>query len=571
MAVLFLNVAETSACGQRELAISRNSPSAGARRQGWRHVMAMGMLGLSMPGSGGWRMIVPGRVLAGRYRLVHPLGAGGFGEVWQGVDERLEREIAVKILLGAGDRDGQAARLFEREAKLGARLAHPGITVVHDVGVDGSCRFVVMELLSGRNLATVLGANPRGLEIDEVADWGAQVADALAVAHAAGIVHRDIKPANLMLLDGGRIKVCDFGIARAAGATTSVTAQGFASLLYAAPEQLSNEAVDGRADLYSLGCTLYHLLTGRPPFPGETPIEILAGHLSRLPVPPSALRAEISAALAEIVMDLLAKSPAHRPDDATALAARLRAASHEQHPPIVRTRHMAPADEPVAGTTYLGAANWNVTAADLRGRDYEVFTLVYPPGGTRSDVGSVWGDGIYTDDSSVGLAAVHAGIITLKNGGPVTFEIRPGYKSYGSAKRNGVQSSTWAHWSGSFVFSEQQGRARPIPSGPAAVYLGAANWNVTAADLRGRDYEVFTLVYPPGGTRSDAGGVWGDGIYTDDSSIGLAAVHAGIITLKNGGPVTFEIRPGHESYGSAKRNGVQSSTWAQWSRSFVFP
>lgn len=178
-------MANTSACGQRKLAISRS-----AKAKAGGSVVSLGMIGLSMHGSGRWRMIVPGRVLAGRYRLVHPLGAGGFGEVWQGVDERLEREIAVKILLGAGDGDGQAARLFEREAKLGAKLTHPGITVVHDVGVDGSCLFVVMELLSGRNLATVLEANPRGLEIAEVAGWGAQVADALVVAHAAGIVHR---------------------------------------------------------------------------------------------------------------------------------------------------------------------------------------------------------------------------------------------------------------------------------------------------------------------------------------------------------------------------------------------
>ncbi|MGW0806674.1 protein kinase domain-containing protein [Nonomuraea sp. NPDC002799] len=514
-------------------------------------------------------MIVAGRLLAGRYRLVHPLGAGGFGEVWQGVDERLEREIAVKILLGGGDRDGQAARLFEREAKLGAKLAHPGITVVHDVGVDASCRFVVMELLSGHNLATVLDANPQGLAVTEVAEWGAQVADALAVAHALGIVHRDIKPANLMLLDGGRVKVCDFGIARAAGATNSVTAQGFASLPYAAPEQLSNDTVDGRADLYALGCTLYHLLTGRPPFPGETPVEILAGHLSRLPVPPGALRAEIPAALAELLMELLAKNPADRPDDATALAARLRAACHEQQPPRARTRRMPPVDEQAAGAIHLGTADWSVTATDFQGRDYEAFTLVYPPGGTLYDAGSVYGDGIYTDDSSIGLAAVHAGIITLRKGGPVTFEIRPGQKSYGSAKRNGVQSSDWAQWSGSFVFSERQESTRPASPGSEAIYLGTAKWSVTAADLRGLAYDVLTLVYPPGGTLRNAGNVWGDGIYTDDSSIGLAAVHAGIITLRKGGPVTFEIRPGQKSYGSAKRNGVQSSDWGQWSGSFV--
>ncbi|GAA2107367.1 hypothetical protein GCM10009780_60640 [Actinomadura alba] len=510
-----------------------------------------------------------GRVLAGRYRLVHRLGAGGFGEVWRGVDERLEREVAVKVLLGGAD--AQAARLFEREAKLGAKLAHPGITVVHDVGVDSSCWFVVMELLGGRDLAAVLETSPRGLEITEVAEWGAQVAEALAVAHAAGIVHRDIKPANLMLLDGGRIKVCDFGIARAAGATASVTAQGYASLAYAAPEQVSNETVDARADLYSLGCTLYHLLTGRPPFSGDTPMAILAGHLSRTPDPPSSLRAEIPSVLDEVLLELLAKSPAQRPDDATVLAARLRDAAVGQHPSGARTRRMGTASTPdpqATGAVFLGTMDWNATAREFRGRDHETFTVVFLPGkDTRG--ASVWGDGIYADDSSIGLAAVHAGIISLKQGGTVTFQISPGQQSYAAAKRHGVKTSPWGSWEGSFAFPLPQPRAHATRPVAESVFLGVMEWGATAAGFCGRNNEIFTVILPPGGDVHD-GDVWGDGIYTDDSSIGLAAVHAGIISLKQGGTVTFQISPGQQSYAAAKRHGVKTSPWGSWEGSFAF-
>lgn len=510
-----------------------------------------------------------GRVLAGRYRLVHRLGAGGFGEVWRGVDERLEREVAVKILLGGAD--AQAARLLEREAMLGAKLAHPGITVVHDVGVDSSCRFVVMELLGGRDLAAVLERSPRGLDITEVAEWGAQVAEALAVAHAAGVVHRDIKPANLMLLDDGRIKVCDFGIARAAAATASVTARGYASLAYAAPEQLSNETVDARADLYSLGCTLYHLMTGRPPFSGDTPLAILAGHLSRTPAPPSSLRAEIPSALDEVLLELLAKNPAERPDDTTVLAVRLRAAAVGQPPPGARTRRMRTENTPgpQAGEAgFLGTMDWNATAAEFRGRDYEAFTVVFLPGKDTSGA-AAWGDGVYTDDSSIGLAAVHAGILSRRKGGTVTFEIRPGQQSYAAAKRRGVKSSAWGTWTGSFAFPLPQERAHAPRRAAESVFLDVMGWGATAADLRGRNNEIFTIVLPPGGDVHD-GSVWGDGIYTDDSSIGLAAVHAGIISLEQGGPVTFQIRPGRESYAATERRGVKSSAWDTWTGSFVF-
>ncbi|MBV2367209.1 LCCL domain-containing protein [Streptomonospora nanhaiensis] len=510
-------------------------------------------------------------MLSGRYRLVEPLGAGGFGEVWRGVDHRLERDVAVKVLLGSRDGGGQAARLFEREAKLAARLSHPGITVVHDVGVDSACRFVVMELLAGRDLAAVLDSSPGGVAVTDAADWGAQAADALAVAHRAGVVHRDIKPANLMLVDEGRIKVCDFGIARAVGATAGVTARGYASPAYAAPEQISDTAVDGRADLYSLGCTLYHLLTGSPPFTGDTHVAVLAGHLSRTPDLPSALRAEVPPALDDLLMALLAKDPAQRPGDPTALAARLRHLSAPPRP--TRREEPRTAASPLScaprrGAVYLGALDWSTTAATFRGRDYETFTAVYPPGGTRH-AGHVWGDGVYTDDSSVGLAAVHSGLVSLAEGGAVTFEIRPGQRAYGAASRNGVKSSRWGRWSGSFVFPEQTERGVLGRPKPQPVFVGPMDWSSTATAFRGRDHESFTFLLPPGGAHH-AGHVWGDGVYTDDSSVGLAAVHSGLVSLAEGGAVTFEIRPGQRAYGAASRNGVKSSRWGRWSGSFVF-
>ena len=166
-----------------------------------------------------------GLKLSGRYALQALLGSGGMGEVWRGVDEHLDRPVAVKVLR-AHLADPELAGRFRREARIAARLQHPGITVVHDVGSDNGQLFIVMELLHGRDLAAMLAEAPAGLPIDAVVSLAIQAAEALRAAHAGHVVHRDLKPANLFVLDGGLLKICDFGIAWAVDSTTHLTATG---------------------------------------------------------------------------------------------------------------------------------------------------------------------------------------------------------------------------------------------------------------------------------------------------------------------------------------------------------
>ncbi|MFF4317509.1 protein kinase [Streptomyces sp. NPDC001568] len=263
-----------------------------------------------------------GDELAGRYRLDERLGRGGMGEVWRGHDLSLDRSVAVKVLLEAATGDEPAAR-FRREATIGARLQHPGITVVHDVGRQDGRLFIVMELLSGEDLAAVLARSPGGLPVATALDLAAQTAEALSAAHAQAVVHRDLKPGNLFLLPGGRLKICDFGIAHSSDATAgwTVTGRMFGTPAYMAPEQWRGERVDARCDLYALGCVLYALLSGEPPF-GSTgsPYALMLRHVEEAP---AAL--PVTPDVAALLATLLAKSPTDRPASAAKAAAALRA------------------------------------------------------------------------------------------------------------------------------------------------------------------------------------------------------------------------------------------------------
>jgi serine/threonine protein kinase len=268
--------------------------------------------------------------LGGRYRVEEPIGAGGMGDVWRGVDLRLRRPVAIKVLPAELAADESAVERFRREAETTAALQHPGITVTFDIDEhrDGQERliFLVMELLTGRDLGTVLAREPRGLPIESAVSVTAQAADALAAAHSRGIVHRDIKPANLFLLDDGRVKLCDFGIARLSDAT-QLTATGsfIGTPLYMAPEQFRGERLDARSDLYSLGCVLYELLVGSPPFDSaDNPAAIMYRHLNETPVPPRTRRPDVPEHLDRLTLDLLAKDPAARPESAQAVVAALR-------------------------------------------------------------------------------------------------------------------------------------------------------------------------------------------------------------------------------------------------------
>ncbi|MBD3784763.1 MAG: serine/threonine protein kinase, partial [Micrococcales bacterium] len=265
------------------------------------------------------------RRLAGRYVLDAPIGRGGMGEVWRATDTVLGRQVAVKTIdLGRVPDEAGAVR-FEREARATAGLSHPNVVTVHDTGVEGDTAYLVMELLPGPSLADRLREGR--LPVGEVVDVARQVAAALQAAHAGGLVHRDIKPANVVRAADGRLRVLDFGITQlgdAAGSqalTATHTVMGTAE--YLSPEQARGGRVDGRADLYALGCVLFALLTGRPPFSGPTPVATMLQHTND-PVPDvTKLRPDTPPWLAALVTSLLAKDPADRPADAGAVLAAL--------------------------------------------------------------------------------------------------------------------------------------------------------------------------------------------------------------------------------------------------------
>ncbi|WP_158835312.1 protein kinase domain-containing protein, partial [Streptomyces sp. NRRL S-350] len=264
-----------------------------------------------------------GRALNGRYELVEILGVGGMATVWRGLDRVLGRQVAVKILNGGLADDPRFAERFSREAQHAAMLVHPGIAMVFDSGVDQGTPFIVMELVNGRSLAALLSQQPQ-LPLERAVGIAAAVCEALAVAHAAGLVHRDVKPGNIMITADGGVKVVDFGIARAGSSgNLTQTASVLGTAAYLSPEQATASAVDGRTDLYAVGCVLTEMLTGATPFTAETPVAIAFKHVSEQPLPPSARRPGLPPALDAAVLRLLAKNPADRPADASAARAEL--------------------------------------------------------------------------------------------------------------------------------------------------------------------------------------------------------------------------------------------------------
>ncbi|MFJ9634495.1 protein kinase [Streptomyces sp. NPDC101175] len=260
-----------------------------------------------------------GTVLDGRYRLIEPVGAGGFGQVWRAHDPRVDRLVAVKVLTsdGSTDHDRQVAR-FAREAAVAGGLSHPHIVTVHDFGAakhDGRpYAYLVMRLLHGKSLSAILEAGP--LPLPTALYAASCVADALDAAHQAGLTHRDIKPSNIMVRDDGEATVVDFGITKGADARHDITTTGvlFGTPAYMAPEALSG-TFDHRSDLYSLGCVLFEAVTGRRPFTG-TAWQLINQHLNESPALLRTLRPDAPVELERLVGRLLAKDPARRPDSA---------------------------------------------------------------------------------------------------------------------------------------------------------------------------------------------------------------------------------------------------------------
>jgi tRNA A-37 threonylcarbamoyl transferase component Bud32 len=257
-----------------------------------------------------------GALLGGRYRLDEQLASGGMAQVWRGTDEVLRRTVAIKVLHQHLADDATFVTRFRLEAIAVARLSHPAIVAVYDTCSDNGIEAIVMELVSGRTLRQRLDEGP-------VPPWGAasiaaQVAGALAVAHQAGLVHRDIKPANILLAEDGRVKVGDFGIAKAAE-NTDLTQEGsfLGTAKYLAPEQVEARPVDGRTDLYSLGIVLYEMLCGRVPFEADTSSSTALARLHSDPQRPRLIRPGVPRELEAITMRLLARDPAGRYPTAT--------------------------------------------------------------------------------------------------------------------------------------------------------------------------------------------------------------------------------------------------------------
>ncbi len=301
--------------------------------------------------------MAPGRLLGARYRLEQLVASGGMAQVWQGNDEVLRRQVAVKILHPHLAADHTFVTRFRQEAVAAARLAHPGIVSIYDTCSDAGVEAIVMELVTGPTLRDRIN-DPSPIEPWHAAGLVAQVAEALDAAHRAGLVHRDIKPANLLLSGDGRLKVADFGIAKAAE-DADLTQPGamVGTVKYLAPEQVRGEPVDPRTDIYSLGIVLYELLCGRPPFQADNDTATALARLTADPLRPRQVRSGIPKVLEDITLKAMAREPGRRYESAADLRAALLAAGAVPAPEPDRTALTgASALDATAFTTAPGGA-----------------------------------------------------------------------------------------------------------------------------------------------------------------------------------------------------------------------
>lgn len=257
-----------------------------------------------------------GRTFNNRYKLTERVGLGGMAEVYRAEDNVLGRTVAVKVMLPQYAADPTFTKRFRQEAASAANLQSPYIVSIYDWGLDGETYYIVMEFLRGTDLKTAI--KERGaINQRKAAEIGSQVAQALSVAHAGGIIHRDIKPQNIMIQPDGNIKVMDFGIARAGDAGLSQTATVLGTAHYVSPEQAQGKELTGVSDIYSLGVVLYEATTGKLPFDGQDAVSVAVKQVNELPAPPSTINPNIDPALEAIIMKAMEKDPERRFKDAS--------------------------------------------------------------------------------------------------------------------------------------------------------------------------------------------------------------------------------------------------------------
>src|SRR5918999_356119 len=250
------------------------------------------------------------QVLNERYKVETTLGEGGMARVYRGTDQVLDRTVAIKVLADRYAEDDNFVTRFRREAQAAAALSHPNVVAVFDTGDDAAAHYIVMEYVEGRTLGEVLKVEGP-LDADRASAIAEDVATALQAAHERGLVHRDVKPGNVMIDTEGRIKVMDFGIARAAANDTlTQTGTVLGTAAYLSPEQARGDSVDARSDIYSLGCVLFEMVAGRPPFTGDSPVSLAFRHVNEDPQRPSAYRPGVPPQLEAVGMGALGEGSA---------------------------------------------------------------------------------------------------------------------------------------------------------------------------------------------------------------------------------------------------------------------
>ena len=253
------------------------------------------------------------QVLAGRYQLRSPIGEGNFSVTWLATDIVLGRDVAVKILREQYYVHKGFSSRFENEARHAALISHPNVIQVFDYGRDGDVPFIIMQFVPGPSLkAYIREEGP--LTVDEAVEFTREILEGLAAIHSAGIIHRDVKPQNVLLTETNQAKLTDFGIARLGSVETGLTESGTAlgTAAYMAPEQASGQAVSPATDLYSVGVIMYEMLTGRLPFPGENPVQVMYRHVNELPPPPRSINRSIPLTTEAFILRALAKNPSDR-------------------------------------------------------------------------------------------------------------------------------------------------------------------------------------------------------------------------------------------------------------------
>ena len=265
-------------------------------------------------------MNLEGKLLGNRYEIIEKIGNGGMATVYKATDKVLKRNVAVKILRDEFTTDDEFIKRFEVEAQSAARLTHPNIVSIYDVGVDGNLYYIVMELIQGKTLKEIIVKEKGPLPWKWSINVSIQIASALEMAHRNNIIHRDIKPHNIIITEDGVAKVTDFGIAKAVSNST-ITAFGttIGSVHYFSPEQAKGGYTDAKSDIYSLGVVMYEMLTGRVPFDSDTSVSVALKHMQEAPVPPMEINENIPKAVNDIILKAMEKEPMARYQTATAM------------------------------------------------------------------------------------------------------------------------------------------------------------------------------------------------------------------------------------------------------------